>query len=101
MNRTRRGGWHRLELHELAVLFLALNLADIVLTSLLLECGGVEVNPLLCGRTDWPSMKMAMATGSALFVMAWDRPRVMRVLVVGMLCVVGWNVAMTGVALWG
>jgi hypothetical protein len=85
---------------ELALLFLALNLADVLLTCWLLGCGGVEANPLLCGRGDWPAMKMAMAAGCALFVVSWGRVAVMRGLVFGMLLVVMWNVAMAGVALW-
>lgn len=90
----------RLGLHELVVLFLALNMADVLLTAWLLERGGMEANPLLSGADDWAAMKMGMAATCALFVVLWNRPRVMRALVVGMLCVVGWNLAMTGVTVW-
>lgn len=94
----RRAG--RLGLHEFVVLFLALNLADVLLTCSLLGRGGTEVNPLLSGADDWAAMKMGMASACALFVVLWDRPRVMRALCIGMLGIVGWNLAMTGVALW-
>ena len=92
---------HRLRLPELVVLFLALNLVDVLLTCwLLTQSGMVEANPLLSGRDSWASMKMGMAATCALFVVLWDRPRIMRALVVGMLGIVGWNLAMAGVALW-
>ena len=96
---ARRTG-HQLSLHELSVAFLALNLVDVALTCWLLEHGGVEVNPILCGADGWPAMKLCMASTCALFVVLWNRPRVMRLLVIGMAVVVGWNLAMTGVALW-
>lgn len=96
----RERGMSRLGMAELAVLFLALNLADVMLTCWLLGQGGVEVNPLLCRLSDWPSTKMALASGCCLFVVLWDRPRIMRGLVVGMLLVVAWNTAMAGAALW-
>ncbi len=102
MNTTRRGehGLQRLGMTELALQFLALNVADVVLTCWLLGQGGVEANPLLSGACDWPAMKMAMASACALFVVLWNRPRIMRMLVIGMLCIVGWNLIMAGVALW-
>lgn len=101
MTTTRRGEQgQRLGMTELALLFLALNVADVVLTCWLLGHGGIEVNPILCGADGWPQTKLCMASACALFVVLWNRPRVMHMLVVGMAVVVGWNLAMTGVALW-
>ena len=93
----RAKGLQRLDMTELAALFVALNLADLALTLWLLEHGGVEVNPLLSGVSDWPSTKMAFAFACAALVVLWNRPRVMRALVIGMTVVVLWNLAMAGV----
>jgi hypothetical protein len=96
----RREGQTRPGMAELSLLFLALNLADVVLTAWLLCRGGIELNPLLACLADWPAVKMALAASAALFVVLWGRPQVLLGLVVGMSVVVAWNLAMAGVALW-
>ena len=84
---------------RLTALFLALNVADVIITYWLLDHGGYEINPLLSEVSNCPATKMMLACIFALLVVLWNRPHVMLALVIGMACVVVWNVAMAGALL--
>lgn len=81
----------------LALCFVALNLADAVLSMELVRHGGIELNPLLAALDTWVVWKIVLATIAAVYVYIAGNKAIMRGLVGGMALIVGWNLAMAGI----
>lgn len=71
--------------------FIMLNMVDALLTSITLELGGAELNPLAIGFGADVGMKGAIAVGIAAILFLLDRARLLKPLSAGMGVVVLWN----------
>jgi hypothetical protein len=71
------------------VTFVILNLGDCILTTVALQHGLVEANPIWSHYSIWLKMPLAIVVAVAL----QRRPHVLRVLNIGMAIIVTWNLA--------
>jgi hypothetical protein len=82
----------------LAVIFVAANVADILLTWLALRAGGAEVNPIMGAVISggWPravALKVALPAVIALVLVRQGRLAMLAVLAGAFTLITGWNVA--------
>ena len=83
--------------NRLTLVFVALNLADCLLTSVLLSHGMVEANPLWRYESLWLKMPLVVL----LAVYFRKRSTTMMILALGMALVVLWNLHLLGLSLCG
>ena len=82
----------------LAVIFVAANLADILITAFVLQAGGTELNPVMGAVISggWPravALKVALPAVIALVLVRLRRRAMLAVLAVAFTLVAGWNIA--------
>ena len=82
---------------KIIIAFIALNLADLALTLLVLSWGGVELNPIYASLSNAkliPAAKIAYLTLSLLVLGYFRRLHLVRWLNVGMVFIVAFNITM-------
>lgn len=87
----------RKALITLAVIFVAANVVDILLTWLILRAGGAEVNPIMGAIISggWPravALKVALPAVIALALVKLNRLAMLAVLAVAFTAIAGWNI---------